>query len=311
MRRLPLGALAHFEAVARLKSFSMAAGELSLSQGAVSQQIKSLEQRLGKPLFVREHGGLRLTPEGSRLYPAARQAFGLIEGACGAIHGSSIKASLRIGSLPTLAFYWLIPRLAQFRAAHPHLEVEVVSLPSDFVRSSFFPKLDAVDVDVALTYGDGSWAGLESLRLFDEEMVVTCAPAYLAGHPLRTMSDLRRATLIQHTTRPNAWHEWAAAYGPSNLRDSEGPRFEHFFMIAQAALSGLGVALLPAFVVEQAIAQGQLVQVFANRLRMKMAYHLVWPAASRDNRQVLELIDWASELRTSSFHSTIHPSTQP
>jgi LysR family glycine cleavage system transcriptional activator len=227
-----------------------------------------------------------------RLLPAVQSALGSISAAWEDIEETQQRKILRVGALPTFASYWLIPRIAEFRATHRGIELEIQSLPSDFVNDNYFPKLDSVGVDVAFTYGGGAWTGMQSRRLFDERMQVACSPHYLASHPLVNLKDLATCTLIQHTTRPNMWREWSSVHGPSDLRTVDGPRFEHFFMIAQAARDSIGVALLPEFVVEREVQNGSLLRPFANHLSTGMSYHVVWPKATEDSALLRALLEW-------------------
>lgn len=292
MKRENLGALIHFEAVARLGSFTSAAVELNLSQGAVSQQVRALELRLGRALLLREHARLRLTAEGKRLLPAVQLALTLVSDAWAEVQDRRERRILKLAALPTFASYWLIPKIAAFRATHLNIELEVHSLPADFVRDSHFPKLDNVAADIAFTYGDGAWPGMQSLRLFDERMLLACSPRYLAAHPITNIEHLASATLIQHTTRPNMWQEWANQHGPRSLAAADGPRFEHFFMIAQAARADIGVALLPEFVLNRELASGALVRILPHSVATRMSYHAVWTKAAEDNVLLRTLLAW-------------------
>lgn len=292
MRRLPLGALVYFEAAARHRKFTSAAEELHVSQGAVSQQIKSLEDRLGCPLFVRNAREMRLTKAGARLLPAVQSAMAELEEAIAGVTRRDRRNTLRVGALPTFSTRWLIPRLQSFHSLNADVSVELLSLPSDFVRDGFAPDLDGPGADVAVTYGGGGWVGLNDLKLFDETMVVVASPGFLARRPVRRVEDLAERTLLQHSTRPNAWRGWARQFGPRSLAPGDGPRFEHFFMVREAAIAGLGVALLPSYLVAPDIADGRLARPLPHALDTGRGYYLVWPGARAEDRVIRRFVSW-------------------
>lgn len=292
MRRLPFGALIYFEAVARHLKFKSAAEELNVSQGAVSQQIKTLEEWLGCPLFVRNARELRLTRAGEGLLPGVTTAIRELETAISDVARQGRRRTLRLASLPTLSTRWLIPRLHRFHRDNPEIAVEVVTLPADFVRHGSAPDLDGVGADVAITYGHGSWVGFDAQKLFDEVTVMVASPTFLRRRPIRSAADLAGCPLIQHTTRRNAWRVWASTVGPRGLAHGEGPRFEHFYMVREAAIAGIGVALIPRFLVAADLASGRLVAPLEVSLQTDQAYFAVWPTASGPDRAIRRFAAW-------------------
>jgi LysR family glycine cleavage system transcriptional activator len=273
---LVLAALPAIEAAARLGSFTRAAQELGLTQGAVSRRIQSLESHLGAVLFVRRGRAVTITSDGLRLAEAATAILRRIETARLELSGS-LTGTLRIGVLPSLGGLWLAPRLQDFTQAHPGLTLAVSTLDADFSAAHKDPvNWDPSQLDIVLTWGYGGWTSLSSRTLFREEMLAVCSPVFQARHGIESVGDLWAAPRLAHTTRPNAWEAFAGAkgvrvgpggagpggVGPGASVGSQPPQlaFDHFFMIREAALAGGGAALLPGFVVAGDLAKGDLVR---------------------------------------------------
>ncbi len=265
-------ALQAFESAAFHLSITRAADELHLTQGAVSRQIQALEEHLGTELFHRERQRIRLSPAGQRYLEHVRAAFDRLEGA--ALELRAVRrggGSLHLAILPTYGTKWLIPRFPSFAEQHPGVQVHFTTrlVPFDFAGE---------DLDAAIHYGEGVWPGATLEKLMDEEVRVVCSDGYRKKAKLRTPVDLRPATLLQIATRPHAWDDWLAARGVGGVDGRRGPRFEHHTMVLQAAIAGLGVAVLPTFVVDDELAAGRLVEAFADTLvRTGKAYWLAVP----------------------------------
>ena len=183
---------------------------------------------------------------------------------------------LQLAILPTYGTMWLIPRFPSFAEAHPDVQVHFTTKlqPFDFANE---------DLDAAIHHGDAHWPGARLDALMPEEVVAVCTASYRKKHRLEVPADLRRATLLQLGTRPTAFHDWLAAQGTSGIDGRRGPRFEHHQMVLQAALAGLGVALLPTFVCEGELAAHKLVEPFAGtRLRTGKGYWLAYPERRAD-----------------------------
>lgn len=289
MRRfLPsLGALQAFEAAARHLSFTRAAEELRVTQSAVSRQVMTLEDFLGQPLFRRVRRRLSLTEAGATYLPEIRACLDRVERATYALMASQGGGGvLNLAILPTFGTKWLIPRLPAFSRAHPDIVVNFTTrtVPFDFAGE---------ELDAAIHFGDSQWPGAVCHRLMGEEVVCVCAPALLNGPaPLAEPADLAHHTLLQHTTRPRAWQDWLAAVGCDRLSGLGGPRFEHFSMVIQAAIAGLGVAVLPRFLVAEEIADGRLAMPFPETVRSAHAYYLVYPEANRTMPRLRTFRDW-------------------
>ena len=290
-RLLPsLTALRTFEAVARCMSFTEAAGELNVTQSAASRQVRILEDYVGGPLFMRTRGRLELTEEG-RVYAAElkdaldRMEFATLQ-AMAFERGGGV---LRVGVLPTFGTRWLIPRLSRFAKAHPKITLNLTAGDGTVDFS-------AQGIDLAIRFGDGQWPDAVSYRLgLREDMVVVCSPELLErGITPDDPASLRDHVLLQHTTRPLAWAQWLRDAGLADL-DPDGPSFEHFFMLIQAAVAGLGVALLPRFLIDDELRTGALMVPFARNTIYDGGYYLICPTARRDLSKIRAFRDWLLE----------------
>lgn len=282
----PVADLLAFEAAARHHSISRAADELHLTQSAVSRQIRQLEEQLGVALFHRVRQRIVLTDVG-RVYEAdVRAALQQVSAATQKVMASAGGGGLlNLAVLPTLGTRWLIPRLGGFVALHPEVTVNFAarSEPFDFAQEPF---------DAAIHFGAPHWAGAACEYLMHEAVVPVCSPAFAERHAIRSPEDLAAVVLLQQSTRPMQWAEWFEQVGVAGAPALRGPRFEQFSMIAQAAVSGLGAALLPSFLVEAEIAAGTLTVLFPQALTSADAYYLVY-AESRAQAPLLRAFrDW-------------------
>lgn len=271
-----LNALRAFAIAGRHLSFTRAAEELHVTQGAVSRLVKQLEADLGVGLFRRGPRGLELTEAGTAYLPPLSEAFERMQAATRLIMRSGKRPAnrLAITMLPTFAMRWFMPRLADFHQLNPEIAVDVTSAdrPVDFA---------AEPVDVGIQYGSGPWPDdLHAEFLFAETVTLVASPALLKRKALLKPEDVKRHTLLTHSTRPDAWGEWFAAAGltgaASPLSYRLGPAFEHFFMSIEAAVNGLGLALVPDFFVVQELRDGRLVEPLAKlRLQRPGGYYLL------------------------------------
>ncbi|MBV8617520.1 MAG: LysR family transcriptional regulator [Curvibacter sp.] len=275
-----------FEAAARHGSISRAAGELHLTQGAVSRQIHQLEEQLGVALFHRVRQRVVLTDPGriyaGELRPLLRQ---LSETTQRAMSFAGTGGVLHLAVLPTFGTRWLAPRLSRFAALHPEAGLSFATRTEAF-------DFDSQPFDAALHYGMPHWAGAECSYLMHEEVVPLCSPAYAGQQALRQPQDLARAVLLQQSTRPDLWADWFEQAGCRVAQPRRGPRFEQFSMIAEAAVHGLGAALLPRFLVEEEIAAARLQRLPGPALRQQEAYYLVVPESRAENPLVQAFKAW-------------------
>lgn len=249
---LPLNALRAFEVSARHLNLTRAAEELNVTQTAVSQHIRNLEDRLGRPLFRRLPRGLALTDEGQALLPVLADAFGRIAQALEQFDDRRPREVLTVGAVGTFAVGWLLPRLRDFQQACPFVDLRL------FTHNNRVD-LAAEGLDYAIRFGDGAWHGTAADRLLEAPLSPLCAPAVAAR--LRAPADLAREPLLR-SYRTDEWPAWFAAAGLACplLR---GMVFDTSLALAEAAVQGAGVALLPARLFARELQQGRLVQPFA------------------------------------------------
>lgn len=266
-----LNALRAFAVAGRHLSFTRAAEDLHVTQGAVSRLVKQLEADLGVSLFRRGPRGLELTEAGAAYLPPLSEAFERMQAATRLIaRGGRRPANrLAITMLPTFAMRWFMPRLADFHQLNPEIAVDVTS--ADRVVD-----FGSEPVDVGIQYGSGRWPDeLHAEFLFPETIALVASPALLKRKPLHKAEDVKRHTLLTHSTRPEAWSEWFAAAGLKG-NAHRGPAFEHFFMSIEAAVNGIGLALVPDFFVVQELRDGRLAEPLPRlRLQRPGGYYLL------------------------------------
>jgi LysR family transcriptional regulator, glycine cleavage system transcriptional activator len=271
-------------------SFTRAARELNVTQSAVSRQIRQLEEHVGQPLFRRLKQRLSLTEPGEAYFAAIRDLLDRAEAATLQVmaYGSG-GGMLTIALLPTFGSRWLVPRLGHFTARHPDIQLNMVAevKPFEFAGS---------DIDAAIHFGSESWPGAIFHRLMGEVVVPVAAPALLEGRArMERPDDVGRFALLQHATRPQAWQEWLRACGVEHLDGRTGPRFEQFHMVIQAAIAGLGLAVLPRFLIRDELTSGRLVVVIDRPVTSEHAYYFVYPERKAELQRVAVFRDWLLE----------------
>lgn len=276
-RRLPsTQALMCFEAAARHQSFTRAAQEVALSQGAVSRQVAALEQAVGVPLFRRTRHGMTLTPAGADYARQVRQRLDALERDTLDLRSRRGDGDrLALASVPTFAARWLVPRLPGLARQQPQLQVHIEARTRPFLFAD-------AEVDAALFAGTPEqvrqWAGTQASMLLPEEVIPVCKPSLLRGGRPFTPRALATMPLLQQTTRPEAWRQWFDAQGVEAEQAMAGPRYELFSIQAAAAACGLGVALVPTLLVAQELREGSLTIACDRPLRGQRSYYLVQPA---------------------------------
>ncbi len=296
-RRLPpLNALRAFEAAGRHLSFTRAAEELSVTQAAISHQVRKLEERLGTRLFERHGRGLELTDTGGMYLPFLRQAFDMVADGTNLIIAQDTQGPLSVTMLPTFAVRWFIPRLREFHRLHPDVEVRMVTTDRmvDFFRE---------DIDCGIRYGTGSWPGLEAVKLFEDRYVAVCSPDLLTGgHPLKTPADLHRHTLL-HEQDDGDWRYWLAALHVETVDSTGGLTFDSSDLALEAAAAGLGVALGSRIVVQADVDVGRLVMPFGDLTDEDLSYWLVYPRGSARKPNLSAFRDWLVEAARQADHA--------
>ncbi|WP_187429486.1 Glycine cleavage system transcriptional activator [Roseobacter fucihabitans] len=283
-RYLPsISALVAFEAVARLGSATLAARELSLTQSAISRQLKALEDQIGVTLLLRQGRGFALTPKGHDYLRDVRNVLQRLGQATISAQSDTESGMLNLAILPAFGMHWLAPRLRDFARRHPEVTVNLSTrlAPFDFHATSF---------DAAIHFGRRDWPKVSYLPLLPETVVPVCAPALIAT-PLSDPHDILQYDLLHLDTRPQGWVRWMRALGlEANL--PPGMVFDQFSTMAQAAIHGLGIALLPTFVAEPYLSSGQLALASQRTSESIGSYYLVWPKDRQDAKALTSFRDW-------------------
>jgi LysR family glycine cleavage system transcriptional activator len=260
-----------FESAARHQNFTAAGEELGLTQSAVSKKVKELESVLGFELFQRVGRGVVLTPAGQGLATDLAQDLGSLKASLQkAVAAGAGRSALRIAVLPTFANRWLIPRLPDFFARHPEIELNFTTRlePFDFSRTSF---------DLAIHYGLDNWPGTLMTELFGEQMIPVCAPDFFAAQDLAGNPNWPGVPLLHLESREEAWRDWFARAGIIGAPRQDGRYFDQHSMVIAAAVAGLGAAIVPYDMVDQEIASGELMRIPGPHLTSRKRYYFVRP----------------------------------
>lgn len=293
----PLPALRTFEVAARHLSFTKAAVELHVTQGAVSQQIKQLEASLGFPLFHRGSRGLTLTEKGEALAETAQSVFRRLFDKVEELKQTEEEGILTVSVSPSLAVKWLIPRLGRFYERHPEADVRI--RPSGAMIDV---EAEAGTIDMAIRFGQGPYPGLAATPIMHETVFAVASPQLLAkGLRLQRPSDLRHHTLLRsESTRlvVNSmanWEVWLGILGVTGVDPKLGPTFPSSYMLLQAAIHGQGVALTWAALADDDLKAGRLVRLFDRALEGSMSYFALTTMAAARKAKVIAFRDWLVE----------------
>ena len=281
----PLNALKAFEAAARSESFTRAAEELCVTQGAVSHQVKALEDTLGIKLFNRERQRLVITDAGREYLDIIRDALDRIAAGTERVLQRQNSGVLTVSTSPDFAAKWLVYRLGHFAEAHPGIDLRVSATMHhiDFVRE---------EVDVAVRHGDGSWNGLEAVRLCSEQLFPVCSPKLMSGrNRIAKPSDLLKSQLL-HLDDSKAWSEWFEAAGVTDAEISRGLVLNRASMLIDAAVDGQGVALARTTLAAWDLLNGRLVRPFDQNLKLTRTYWIVCPKAASKKPKIATFRDW-------------------
>ena len=285
-RRLPpLTSLRAFEAAGRHLSFTKAAAELTVTQAAISHQVKGLEEHLGTALFLRLPRRLELTRAGTVLLPVVRDAFDRISQSVAALANDIASSDLIVRLAPSFAAKWLSPKLADFRQKHPqvHLSLTHSNEAADFARHA---------VDIAVTYGTGDWPGVVADPVLRIDFFPVCAPAFMQGeHPLTDDHNLQYCTLLHDADHSN-WSQWLELAGIDNVDPLRGTVMDDTNVLIQAAVDGQGIALGSTHFVADHLDAGRLVMPFDTVLHSDYAYYVVCPKEHLDRPGVSAFKEW-------------------
>lgn len=281
----PLATLQAFEAAVRHQSYTAAARELSLTHGAISHHITTLEERQGVKLFAREKNRMVPTEAGRLLVTKVRQALGMLERSF-ATTDAAQTLTLSVSVLPSLAGRWLSPRLTRFAARHPQIDLFVD------VRATL-ADLAAGDADCAIRFGPGGWAEVQQVRLMGDASFPVVAPGYREGLLPRTPDELADCTLLRNPWLP--WEPWLHAAGLAFKEPARGPTFTDSSVLLDAAASGLGVGLARRTLVEGELQRGRLVRLFDLAVPDPYSHFFVWRADHPKLAAIAALRDWLLE----------------
>lgn len=290
-RRIPpLNPLSTFEVAARHGSFTLAAEELNVTQGAVSRQVRALEEYLGLELFERQHRSVRLTRMGQEYYADIKTGFEHLEAATARLAASRTRETLVVRSYSTFATRWLIPRLPKFLKANPQVSVE-------FTASVREVNFDQDEVDMAVHFGvTEERPDLVQHLLLPVVITPVCSPSLMrTEHPLVNPADLQHHTLLHTMVRPNDWPNWLAAVGVTEDWALHGYRFESSGMAYEAAIKGVGVAIAVKDFILDDIREGRLVAPYDTVLSTPYSYWLVFPPRKTANPAVQVFQAWILE----------------
>ena len=286
----PLNSLRAFEAAARHLSFQNAAEELSVTPGAISQQIKKLEDILQTPLFHRDSRAVTLTEAGRVLRPDLSRGFESLDEAVQQVKQSAEHQHITVSMTPSFAAKWLVPRLEKWTAQQPNVDVRI---SASFGLANFGPD----GVDLGVRFGSGNYDGLTSALLLKESFVVVCSPIFIDGSKqIKTPEDLHDHTLI-HVSGPQGtpgtdWQEWLKSAGVDGIDTSRGLVFDDTAVAILAAIGGQGVLLSRRALVEDDIAAGRLALPFDLDLPLEFAWRIVAPEGKLKRPEVSAFRDW-------------------
>lgn len=283
LRRLPnLAALRAFEAAARHENFTRAAQEIHLTHGAISHQVRALEEELGVQLFTRNGKRLKVTPEGERFAEVLRTSLDQIADAAEALRTARDHQRLTVSSIPSFAARWLAPRLGKFIDLYPNIELMLQS-------SGYLQDLTRDAIDVGIRFGAGHYPGLVVEKLMDDYYYAAASPRFNGGDLPRTPAEMVQMNLLRSD---EAWLPWFTAAGLDLPEPAGGLRFQDSAMLVRAAVNGDGIGLVRHVVAAQEVAQGELQRLFDIFVKSDFAYYFACTASAAQKPQVVAFRKW-------------------
>jgi LysR family glycine cleavage system transcriptional activator len=285
-----LNALRAFEAAARQLSFAAAASELNVTPSAISQQIRTLEEYLNMPLFIRSKVGITLTPQARDAYPAIRDGLEQLARGFERLRFSQHDRLVTLTAPPSFAAHWLLPRIDRFRQQHPDLEIRLDA-------SDRLADFAAEGIDIGVRYGLGGYPGLVADKLLAEQVVPVCSPTLLSSGATADEAWFARMTLIHDTTSEfdptfPTWKQWFQARGMAGVDASRGLRVNSSLLAIQAAIDGQGIALARTVIAERDVRSGRLVAPLPHAERTRCAYYVVHVPHALTHRKVRAVREW-------------------
>jgi LysR family glycine cleavage system transcriptional activator len=290
MKRPRLNALRTFEAAGRHLSFSVAGEELGVSQAAVSQQIRQLEATLNAKLFARRNRGLSLTGVGDAYHLAVHEALDRLDAITDQLFPGARDHVVTVQCTPSVATLWLIPRLGRLHAAHPDIDLRIVTLAAP--RGAADPGL----ADIEIATPEPGEAGQNCRELMTARIVPVCAPSLLGDGRLSVPSDVLQFDLLHVIGYRDDWHRWFRASGLSDQKVPGGVSFDGSLMALEAAVNGEGIMLGRRPFIDPHLQSGDLALPFDDHHALTTTYYLGWPEAARNRRDVTAVMDWLVEM---------------
>ncbi len=285
----PLNPLRAFEVAARHKSFTLAADELCVTQGAISRSVRTLEDFFGVPLFERTGHGLELTDKSRKLAHKLTEVFGELHDATNEFLGSKTSPVITVWCYTSFAIGYLIPHLPDFQLHHPDIKVRLVSAMDSI-------ELGHEQIDVRIRYGRGMWKGYTNTLLFTDELTPVCSRRILdPDQRPYDISALQDLTLIHQDLRRNDWPDWLALAGEPNLNPKDNLMFDELSVAYQAAIAGLGVVMAQRAYFQHERATGELFAPFEQVLKRDLGYYLSAPSDRRMTKEVVQFRDWLAD----------------
>lgn len=284
-RAPPLDWIRVFAVAARTQSFAIAGDELSVTAGAVSHRIKSLEEYLGITLFVRKASGVELTEAGHRFATLVRPAIAQIEAATSEVLRRMNDQPLRLTVMPSFADLWLVPRLGGFYDRH-------INIPIELSADSAVLELKATGFDIGIRRGDGNYPSMEVYHLFGESIFPVATPEFLAEHRLDTPEALRNVSIIRDVNWKREWEIWLRAAGATAVTFSHYLDFSTYTQAIDAALRGRGVVMAHDALIQDHLEQNRLVAPFDLRVPAKTQYYAVTPESIGQEPAVRAFMEW-------------------
>ncbi len=274
-----------FQIAARRGSFAAAASELCITASAVSHQIRRLEQQLGSRLFERRAHSLALTEAGALYLSRLDEIFAQLDSATAQLRARRGKVVLRLQVPPFFAQELLLPRLAQFSAAHADTDIQIATRNEP-------PVAHPEDADVSVAIGDGQWPEFQVRPLFEQSFVPACSPQLLDFSGVRSVTQLTGQSLIVHTRHHDLWDRWAAKVGLRSLQPRQELRFDTMSAVVDAAERGVGFALVAVPLTQKRFATGALRRVFTQDIAVDESYYVLQRSADMERPGVRSLGNW-------------------
>jgi LysR family glycine cleavage system transcriptional activator len=277
--------LTAFVAAAEHGSFTRAADQLNLSQGAISRQVRDIELHLGVRLFERIRQRIVLTDAGRLYLSQIKKVLDELAEASRSVTSLSNSTILNLVALPTFAGVWLVPRLSNFQKQNPNITLHITTrqAPIDYSTEPF---------DAAVFHGAPHWPGTISYHLMDEDLVAVASPKLGARRLVKTASDVTKFRLLHNMGSSNRWAEWLTESGVEITAPPQGHMYQNYAMIAQAAAAAVGIALLPRYLVEEEVAANRLEIIGSEFAILKSSYHLILPETRASSNAIQTFAKW-------------------